>query len=315
GNFVMSRPVGVLDGVDYGFTGRVRKVDAQAIQQFLDQQAIVLLPSIGYSLTGEAFNLSYEDVAASVASAIGAHKLIMFSEQGGILDGNGDLIRELSLARAQRLLAQVEGVPPQDALDPECRDLLAFICTACHQGVDRSYVLSFQHEGALLQEMFTRDGLGTMISAQDYEQIRPAKLTDIGGISELLRPLEEQGILIRRSRELLEMEIDKFTVDERDGGIIGCAALYPYPSERIGELACFAVSSRYRRHGRGDTLLQIIEDKARRLKLNRIFALTTQTEHWFRERGFVPASINELPESKRAAYNNQRNSKLFIKML
>lgn len=308
GNMVLARPVGVLDGIDLCYTGKVRRVDTPMLEGLLAGGAIVLVSSVGYSLTGEAFNLGYEDVAASVAMALKAEKLVMFTDNDGVLNTDSELLREVSVVQADRLLAQ-------DSIDAEARNLLMLAASACKQGVMRSHVISYIRDGALLEELFTRDGTGTLVTAENYEQIRSACIEDIGGILELLHPLEELGILVRRSRELLETEVDNFTVDERDGSIIGCAALYAYAEERVGELACFAVSQSYRRNGRGDHLLAAIEKKAKAKGLQQLFVLTTQTEHWFRERGFEVASTEDLPQGKKITYNQQRKSKVFVKAL
>ncbi|WP_166257198.1 amino-acid N-acetyltransferase [Marinobacter salicampi] len=307
GNYVAARPVGVLGGVDHGFTGRVRRVDVSGIDKLLEQGHIVLLPPVGYSPTGDAFNLSYEDVGSQVAAALQAEKLIIFTEHQGVLDNEGTLIRELTVRQTTERLAFHEAGPD--------RDLLKAACDACVKGVKRSHIISYAREGALLEELFTRDGSGTLVSDDNYEQIRRARVEDIGGIVELIQPLEEQGILVRRSRELLETEIDCFIVAERDGTIVGCAALYAFPDEKAGELSCFAVDPAYRRAGRGDDILAMVEGKARGLGLERLFVLTTQTEHWFRERGFQPSTVQALPGPKLAAYNTQRNSKVFVKPL
>ena len=308
GNYVAARPVGVLDGIDFGHTGKVRRVDAEGIGRLLELGHIVLLPPMGYSPTGDAFNLSYEDVGSQVAMALKAEKLIVFIDDQGVLEADGSLIRELTTRQAsERLAAGV--VTGHDA------DLLKAACDACIKGVRRAHIISYIEDGALLSELFTRDGSGTLVSSDNYEQIRQAWVEDIGGILELIQPLEEQGILVRRSREMLETEIDRFVVAERDGTIVGCAALYHYPEEGAGELSCFAVDPAYRRAGRGDELLARIEKLARGLGIHTLFVLTTQTEHWFRERGFQPTSVQSLPGPKLASYNTQRNSKVFFKLL
>ena len=308
GNYVAARPVGVLDGIDFGHTGKVRRVDAEGIGRLLELGHIVLLPPMGYSPTGDAFNLSYEDVGSQVAMALKAEKLIVFIDDQGVLEADGSLIRELTTRQAsERLAAGV--VTGHDA------DLLKAACDACIKGVRRAHIISYIEDGALLSELFTRDGSGTLVSSDNYEQIRHARVEDIGGILELIQPLEEQGILVRRSREMLETEIDRFVVAERDGTIVGCAALYHYPEEGAGELSCFAVDPAYRRAGRGDELLARIEKLARGLGIHTLFVLTTQTEHWFRERGFQPTSVQSLPGPKLASYNTQRNSKVFFKLL
>ena len=184
---------------------------------------------------------------------------------------------------------------------------------ACQNGVNRCHLISFSQDGALLEELFTRDGAGTQVCKESYEQIRPATIEDVAGIIELIRPLEEQGALVKRSRELLETEISCFNVIIRDGAVVGCAALYPF--QKSGELACLATHPDYRNNERGELLLQAIEKQARKLGLNSLFVLTTQSVHWFQERGFEPGSPGELPVQKKSLYNYQRNSKVFSKPL
>ncbi|ULG70867.1 amino-acid N-acetyltransferase [Marinobacterium sediminicola] len=316
GNFVTARPVGVLDGVDMGHTGELRRVDHEGIRRLLDLNQIVLLSNLGFSPTGEVFNLSVEEVATQTAIALKADKLILFGSQAGIHDSRGELRSELLAETAARLvhqyLARVED-PEQPYSETAC--LLDAAATACQQGVPRCHLVSYQEDGALLAELFTRDGQGTMVVSHSYEQVRPASIEDVGGILELIAPLEEKGILVRRSRERLEGEIEQFTVVERDGAIIGCAALYPFADEAIGELACVAIDTTYRGGQRGDRLLAAIEAQARALGLQRLFVLTTRTAHWFVERGFAPAELEQLPQEKKALYNFQRNSKVFFKPL
>jgi len=307
GNLVTAKPIGVVDGVDFHHTGEVRRIDRKAITRHLDEQNIVLLSSLGYSPTGEAFNLACEDVATSVAVALGADKLILFGEDTGIRDEDGELLRELKPTRAAPLLAKLGNSQPGTLLQAACK--------ACNAGLRRSHIVSFAEDGALLTELFTRDGGGTLVSQEAFEQIRGASIDDVGGLLELLRPLEEAGILVRRSREVLETEIGQFTLIERDGRIIGCAALYPLEGSRAAELACVAIDPAYRQGGRGDQLLQHIERQARSLKIDTLFVLTTRTAHWFRERGFEPSSVERLPAKRAALYNLQRNSKVFEKKL
>ncbi len=316
GNFVTARPVGVLDGVDMGHTGELRRVDHEGIRRLLDLNQIVLLSNLGFSPTGEVFNLSVEEVATQTAIALKADKLILFGSEAGIHDSSGELRSELLAETAARLvhqyLARVAD-PEQPYSETAC--LLEAAATACQQGVPRCHLISYQEDGALLTELFTRDGQGTMVVSHSYEQVRPADIEDVGGILELIAPLEEKGILVRRSRERLESEIERFTVVERDGAIIGCAALYPFADEAIGELACVAIDSSYRGGQRGDRLLTAIEEQARALGLRQLFVLTTRTAHWFVERGFAAAEREQLPQEKKALYNFQRNSKVFFKPL
>ena len=309
GNLITARPLGIRDGIDYGFTGEVRRIDDRAIRLWLDQEAIVLLSPLGYSPTGEIFNLSAEDVATATAIALRADKLLVLSEGPELCDPAGQLIRELSPSDAERLLVELP------ALSGDHARYLRQALRACQAGVRRVHLLSRQRNGALLLELFTRDGVGAMLTADIYEGLRPATIDDVGGVLELIQPLEEDGTLVRRSRERLEMEIGRFNLLERDGTIIGCAALYPFPAERLGELACVAVQPAYRSRGRADALLHCIERQARTQGLERLFVLTTRAAHWFRERGFEPAEVADLPVQKQALYNWRRRSKVFIKIL
>jgi amino-acid N-acetyltransferase len=307
GNFVTAKPLGVRDGIDYLHTGEVRRIDGEAIHRQLNEGAIVLLPPLGYSPTGEVFNLSAEDVATEAAIELRADKLIYLLDSPGLQREDGTLIRELNLKEA------AEYLKAQATLDEPLTRALDSAHYACGKGVKRAHLIDRHLDGSLLMELFTRDGIGTLISAKSYEDVRQATIDDVGGILELLAPLENDGVLVRRSRERLETEIDHFTVVERDGTIIACAALYPFVEERFGELACLAVRAEYRSEGRGDTLLDYLTLQARARNINRLFVLTTRTAHWFLERGFAEAPISELPVARQQLYNFQRRSKVFIK--
>jgi amino-acid N-acetyltransferase len=308
GNFVTARPVGIRDGVDFCHTGEVRRIDAAAIQAHLDNQRIVLLSPLGYSPTGEVFNLSAGEVATATAIALQADKLIMLSEGHELKDSNKRLVHQLSRKEAGALL-----VKPK--LPVDTRMLLQRAIEACDHGVLRIHLVNRQTPGALLLELFTRDGSGTLVTAGDYEGLRDAAIEHVGGILELIRPLEQEGTLVKHSRERLELEINNFMVIERDGTIIGCAALYPAGKKGLAELACLAVHSDYQKQGRGDVLLQAIENRASGLGITRLFVLTTRTAHWFQERGFLPGGKSDLPQSRKQLYNFQRNSKVFYKQL
>jgi amino-acid N-acetyltransferase len=306
GNFITAKPVGIRDGVDFCYTGEVRSVDATAITHHLDQGNIVLISPIGYSPTGEIFNIANEEIATSVAISLRAAKWVCLTDNNnGLLDEKGELIRQLSLIEAQHWLAKQEDVDKTRQLANAVR--------ACQYGVPRVHLVTRETDGSLLLELFSRDGIGTLISTDPFEHIRKASIDDIGGLLELIEPLEEAGILVRRSREKLEMEIGYFTVQERDGMITACAALYPFPKEGMAELACLAVHNAYRGDNRGDALLGFLEREARQLGISEIFVLTTRTAHWFKERGFVVADIDKLPVARRSMYNYRRKSKVFIK--
>lgn len=308
GNFVTAQPVGVREGVDYCHTGQVRRIDGAAIRQMLEDQRIVLLSPLGYSPTGEIFNLSAEEVAMHAAIELRADKLILLHDGAGLAQGRKP-VRQLSPTDAERLLAGKRN------LSEDLARHLASATQAAKRGVRRAHLVARSIDGALLQELFTRDGVGTLVTTDVYEGLRSASIDDVGGILELIAPLESEGMLVRRSRERLEMEIDHFLVVERDGMVIACAALYPYPDEAVGELACLAVHPDYRGEGRGDNLLAAIEHRAHERGIKRLFVLTTHTAHWFRERGFEPADVDDLPVKRRSLYNYQRKSKVFIKTL
>ena len=309
GNFIIAQPLGVDDGVDYCHSGRIRRIDEEAIHRQLDNGAIVLMGPVAVSVTGESFNLTSEEIATQLAIKLKAEKMIGFCSSQGVYNEQGEIVSELFPNEAQ---ARVESLEAQgDNYSGTVRFLRGAV-KACRSGVRRCHLISYQENGTLLQELFSRDGIGTQIVMESAEQIRRATINDIGGILELIQPLEQQGILVRRSREQLEMEIDKFTVIQRDGTTIACAALYPFPDERIGEMACVAVHPDYRSSARGEVLLERVAAQARQMGLDKLFVLTTRSIHWFQERGFTPVEIDLLPESKKLMYNYQRRSKVLM---
>ncbi|MGV4276642.1 amino-acid N-acetyltransferase [Citrobacter farmeri] len=309
GNFIIAQPLGVDDGVDYCHSGRIRRIDEEAIHRQLDSGAIVLMGPVAVSVTGESFNLTSEEIATQLAIKLKAEKMIGFCSSQGVTNDDGDIVSELFPNEAQ---ARVEAQEEKGDYNSGTVRFLRGAVKACRSGVRRCHLISYQEDGALLQELFSRDGIGTQIVMESAEQIRRATINDIGGILELIRPLEQQGILVRRSREQLEMEIDKFTIIQRDNMTIACAALYPFPEEKIGEMACVAVHPDYRSSSRGEVLLERIAAQAKQIGLSKLFVLTTRSIHWFQERGFTPVDIDLLPESKKEMYNYQRKSKVLM---
>ncbi len=307
GNFVIARPAGVVDGVDLMFTGEVRKVAAEAIRARLEAGEIVLLSPLGYSPTGEVFNLTLEDVATAAAIALAAEKLVFILDHGDTVDAKGRRLSRLTVRQAQRLVKELP--------EGDFRLYLPHAIRACRQGVARAHLVSADVDGALLAELFTHEGVGCMVTRETVESLRPASIADVGGILSLIEPLEQAGILVQRPRELLEREIERFFVDELDGRLIGCVALYPFPEAQAGEMACLAVHPDYQGGGRGEALLAAVEQAAREAGLKRLFVLTTRTAHWFLERGFSQASPEDLPAPRKALYNWQRRSKVFVKPL
>lgn len=309
GNFIIAQPLGVDDGVDYCHSGRIRRIDEDAIHRQLDSGAIVLMGPVAVSVTGESFNLTSEEIATQLAIKLKAEKMIGFCSSQGVTNDDGDIVSELFPNEAQ---ARVEAQEEKGDYNSGTVRFLRGAVKACRSGVRRCHLISYQEDGALLQELFSRDGIGTQIVMESAEQIRRATINDIGGILELIRPLEQQGILVRRSREQLEMKIDKFTIIQRDNTTIACAALYPFPEEKIGEMACVAVHPDYRSSSRGEVLLERIAAQAKQSGLSKLFVLTTRSIHWFQERGFTPVDIDLLPESKKQLYNYQRKSKVLM---
>lgn len=306
GNFVRAKPMGIQFGVDFEHTGEVRNIDASGLQEQLEQHNIVLLSPLGYSPSGETFNLGAQELAAEIAVAVGADKLILFAQQKEMLIQKDQLVRELDLHAAKK-------VAQTDTIESGLKYLLMQAVYACEQNVARSHIISCEENGALLRELFSRAGSGTLVSQQSFETTRQAGIDDINGIIELIAPLEADGTLVKRSREKLEDEIDRFTVVERENSIIACAALYPYPTSSAGEVACVVTHVDYRGVQRGEKLLAHLCALATQQKLTMLFALTTKAAHWFQEQGFAPNNIDALPPERQSLYNLQRNSKVLCK--
>lgn len=309
GNFISAKPVGVLDGVDYQYTGAVRNVIAEEIKADLAQENVVLITPIGASPSGEIFNLAWEEVAEAVATSIEADKLIFLCDASGLVDRKGQLIEALTADEGAALLAK------RVRQSPEITRVLPGALRAVRGKTRRVHFLDRRRDGAMLMEFFTRDGIGTVLTHAPLERVRDAGIDDVSAILGLIAPLESDGTLVKRGRERIEMEIERFSVLELDGTIVGCAALYPLPGAKAGELACLAVMSEYREIGYGDRLRRHIEQRAKKLRLKRLFVLTTRTAHWFVERGFVEEDVGALPEQRRELYNYQRRSKVFVKSL
>lgn len=306
GNFITARPVGIVDGVDFMHTGLVRKVDSESIQHSLANNKIVLMSPLGFSPTGQAFNIAYEDVATATAMAIKADKLIFLTEYNGLTDKDGDLIKEFSL---RQLEDHISGLTLDNA---DLKVLLQNAIRAIKSGVSRVHLLPHDRDGALLEELFTHDGISTMIAASDIEHLREANLDDVGGILQLIEPLEDEGILVARGRDVIERDITHFSVIEHDRVLFGCAALFTYPNG-LGELSCLAVDPEAQESGDGERLLKRIEARARAQGLKKLFVLTTRTEHWFLKRGFVRATVDDLPAERKELYNWERKSMVLIK--
>jgi amino-acid N-acetyltransferase len=308
GNFITAKPYGVRNGIDFMHTGEVRKVDVEGINRRLDDHEVVLLSPIGFSPTGDIFNCTLEDVATSVAIALKAEKLIFLTETMGATDSRNKLVSEITAAEAQKLLS--ESTQAEDI-----NYYLPAAMRAVREGVKRAHLISRHVDGALLIELFTHHGIGTMVVLEAPDKLREATLADVDGIMALIDPLAERGILVARSRESVEKEIDRFIVLAHEEEVIGCAAINPYPGEKIAELACLAVNPFYRDGGRGERILSHIEKRAKERNFKTLFVLSTQTTQWFVERGFVEADVRSLPTERQARYNHERKSKVYTKNL
>lgn len=319
GNFITAQPIGIINGVDLLHTGSVRKVDVGAINNRLTHNEVVLLSPLGYSPTGEVFNLTLEDVATQTAIALDADKLIFLMDTDGVHDQAGNLLRDLTVAEASNLLSQKNKSPKnksqQNKLSEDVSLFLPCAVRACEAGVARVHLISRHLDGAILQELFSDIGIGSMVVESSLNILRDATIADVGGILQLLQPLETEGILVRRGRERLEQEIGRFVVLEHDHRIIGCAALYLFDDDFAAELACLAVQPGYRKQGYGEVLLKHMLALAQAQGLRKLFVLTTRTAHWFLERGFKEADVGHLPVQKKALYNYQRRSKVCVRDL
>ncbi len=315
GNFLTAQPVGVVDGVDFMHSGVVRKVDAPAIRRAIDTGTIVLLSPFGFSPTGEAFNLTMENVATATAIALQADKLIFMTEVPGIRevfdDPDSAIDTELTLADAKRILSKL----PTPTQPSDTAFYLQHCVKACESGVERSHILPFSVDGALLMEVYTHDGIGTMVVDEKLESLREALADDVGGILKLIEPFERDGTLVRRERHEIERDLANYTVIEHDGVIFGCAALYPYPESQTAEMAALTVSPEVQGQGDGDRLLKRIEQRARSMGLTSLFVLTTRTMHWFIKRGFRQVDPDWLPEARERKYNWDRRSVVLVKKL
>ncbi|XP_056857304.1 probable amino-acid acetyltransferase NAGS2, chloroplastic [Raphanus sativus] len=375
GNFFAAKRRGVVDGVDFGATGEVKKIDVDRICERLDGGSVVLLRNLGHSSSGEVLNCNTYEVATACALAIGADKLICIMD-GPILDEGGHLIRFLTLKEADTLVRKraqqsdiaanyVKAVGDGRSIDKVTSSPgnerasffwgngnhtpifqngvgfdngsgeqgfaiggeerlsrqngylseLAAAAFVCRGGVKRVHLLDGTITGVLLLELFKRDGMGTMVASDVYEGTRDAKVDDLAGIRHIIKPLEEAGILVRRTDEELLQALESFVVVEREGQIIACAALFPFFQDKCGEVAAIAVASDCRGQGQGDKLLDYIEKKASSLGLDTLFLLTTRTADWFVRRGFQECSIEVIPETRRQRINLSRKSKYYMKKL
>ncbi|MDC9728515.1 MAG: amino-acid N-acetyltransferase [Methyloprofundus sp.] len=308
GNFITAQPLGVINGIDFQYTGKVRRIDSTAIRQQLDLENILLISPIGYSPSGDLFNLSAEQVATEIAISLQAEKLILMTEQS-CQSASGELIAQMTTDETKEFINQ------ELQLAVNTQQALKSAIHGCQAGVKRVHILNRLIDGALLTELFSRDGIGTLISSAQFESLRPAIIGDIPGILELISPLEKKGILISRSPEQLEINIADYIIIERDGLIIGCTALHAVKNSQTGLIACLAIHPDYQKSARGNQLLERLLQKAAKQSFTQVFAFSTQSMQWFIERGFSEINMQQLPNDLETNYNPLRNAKVLGKQL
>jgi amino-acid N-acetyltransferase len=316
GNFVRARGIGVIDGVDFQNSGRVDKILNEPLQQILDQGMIPIFPCIGWNAAGKPYNLSSDDIAVAVAEALQAEKLFFVTDSDGVMETrfklpaglvkNSDgLVARLSLEEAEEVLRLNAGNP-----DPDLK-YLALALTACRKGTERAHVVDGRLEGAILREIFSNLGIGTMIYGNnDYESIRPMRADDIGDVLRLMEPLVREGILVTRSEDELTARHGDFVVYSIDDVVHACGALHDY-GEGQGEIAAIATNPVYSHLSMGRKIVSYLVEKAARIGMTRVFVLTTRTIDWFEQLGFVEADFASLPARKGETYNHARKSRIF----
>ncbi|MCB9496184.1 MAG: amino-acid N-acetyltransferase [Fibrobacteria bacterium] len=320
GNWVKARGLGILDGVDYGLTGTVQSLRTDTLRQLLAQDFVPIVPNIGWNAVGKPYNVSSSQLAMEMAIQLGANKLFFLCDvrpdladdlelpEDVHLRENG-LLESVTMAQAQELLGR-----NPDRIRQPFRDYVERGVEACRKGVRRTHIVDGQEDGALLREVFSQDGIGTMVYANEYDHIRRATLTDVQDIQRLQEPYVKQGVLVPRSADVIAAKIADYAVYEVDGFVQGGAALHLFP-DGSAEIAAVAVSEHLRRWGIGRKLVQYLMDRAHRLGLDRVFLLTTQTSDWFAELGFVRGDLGDLPQEKAATYSHQRGSLIFVRTL
>src|SRR5688572_4802943 len=316
GNFTRARGIGVINGVDFQNSGKIEKILSEPLQQILDQGMIPIFPCIGWNAAGKPYNLSSDDIAMAVAEALQAEKLFFVTDSDGVVEArftlppglvkNSDgLVARLSLEEAEEVLRLNAGNP-----DPDLK-YLALALTACRKGTERAHVVDGRLEGAILREIFSNLGIGTMIYGNnDYESIRPMKADDIGDVLRLMQPLVQEGILITRSEDELTARHGDFVVYSIDDVVHACGALHDY-GDGQGEIAAIATNPVYSHLSMGRKIVSFLIEKAARIGMVRVFVLTTRTIDWFEQLGFVEADFASLPRRKVETYNHARKSRIF----
>ncbi|MDB6029653.1 MAG: amino-acid N-acetyltransferase [Verrucomicrobiales bacterium] len=310
-NAIIAHPLGILQGVDHQFTGKVERVDTELLLTLLAQGIVPVVPPLGFDGDGKTYRVNSDSVAVALASALKAIKLVFITTQEG-LSMQGQLFRQLPVAQLDNLLTKNKSDFSPDGLSKAQNASLA-----CHAGVQRVHIINGRVDEGLLAEVFSNEGIGTLIYADQYQQIRKAMKKDIRRIVQLTKPSVANDELVKRTRPTIEKQVGDFYLFEIDRNPVACVALHVYPGENKGELACLYVASTHENQGIGTKLIQFVEAKARELGLNELLTLSTQAFTYFQSKGgFSEGTPDDLPASRRDKYDlSGRNSKVLVKKL
>ncbi len=310
-NVIIAHPMGIIQGVDHQFTGKVERVDTALLQTLLAQDVIPVIPPLGFDGDGRTYRVNSDGVALAVAEALKAIKLIFITSSDGLIY-NGQLIRQMLVAELDKLLQQNSA-----GFAPELLSKAQHAAAACKAGIPRVHVINGKVDEGLLAEVFSNDGIGTLIYANEYQQIRPAKKKDIRAIQLLTKAAVESDELVKRSRAVIDKSLGDYFIFEIDKNPVACVALHVYPEQKKGELACLYVASSHENQGIGRKLIQFVENKAKELNLNELLTLSTQAFTYFQSKGgFGEGTPDDLPPARREKYEQSgRNSKVLVKKL
>ncbi|MDR1126814.1 MAG: amino-acid N-acetyltransferase [Treponema sp.] len=319
GNFVRARGLGVIGGVDMGHTGFVEKVLVDSLERTLRQGMIPILPCIGWSPAGKTYNVASDDITLAVSAALGAIKLFIISVDGGLKSGVYALPPHVERAEVDET-GRIIRLTPQEAEfiltanrdRPDDKPLLDLnlALKASKAGVERVHLIDGREDGAILRELFSNMGAGTMIYTDEYESIRKLKNSDIADVLRLMEPLMQTGVLIRRTPEQIQEKKDDYVVIEIDGTVRACAALHEW-GERQAEIAALATDPTFTTLGLGRRIVRFLLERAKQNDVRRVFVLTTHTHDWFETLGFTSATVESLPPCRRRLYDQNRKSKVF----
>ena len=310
-NAIIAHPMGIIQGVDHLFTGKVERVDTELLQALLAQGVVPVIPPLGFDGDGKTYRVNSDGVAVAVAEALKASKVIYITSNDGLIH-HGLLIRQLIVSELQILL-QTQA----DGFIPEIVSKAQHAMAACKAGIPRVHIINGKVDEGLLAEVFSNEGIGTLIYANEYQQIRQAKKKDIRAIQLLTKQGVEASELVKRTRAMIEKNLADYYLFEIDKNPVACVALHVYPDQKKGELACLFVNPSHENQGIGRKLIQFVENKAREIGLTEIMTLSTQAFTYFQSKGgFAEGTPDDLPPARREKYDQSgRNSKVLVKKM